>query len=76
MGEKKGSKWKIFSVFRFWTFLKMSIFDFGLDFFLESSKQKKGKERKIKYLKKQFKGLYNDSLLVCFVFTRGSTNIF
>jgi hypothetical protein len=38
MGEKQRPFSKIFSVFRFWTFLKMSIFDFGPDFFLDKFK--------------------------------------
>jgi hypothetical protein len=38
-GEKKGSFSKIFLVFQFWTFLKMSIFNSGPDFFLRISEQ-------------------------------------
>jgi hypothetical protein len=34
-GEKKGSFSKIFLVFQFWTFLKMSIFNSGPDFFFD-----------------------------------------
>ena len=40
------------------------------------NKKEKKEKKENKVFKKQFKGLYNDSLLVCFVFTRGSTNIF
>ena len=35
----EGSFWKLFSVFHFWTFLKMSIFIFGHDFLSNFFKQ-------------------------------------
>jgi hypothetical protein len=49
MGEKKRPFSKIFLDFRFWTFLKMSKFDFGPDFFFEILKIRK-QEKKIKYI--------------------------
>jgi hypothetical protein len=37
--RKRGSFSKLFLDFQFWTFLKMSIFDFGADFLFEICKE-------------------------------------